>query len=48
MTYLFYFVVYLMTLTFGCFYVFLSPEDGHRSGPKHVVEVIHIKLQILL
>jgi hypothetical protein len=26
-----------------------SPEDGHRSGPKHVMEVIiHIKLQILL
>jgi hypothetical protein len=29
--------------------VYESPEDGHRSGPKHVVEVIiHIKPQILL
>jgi hypothetical protein len=30
------------------FCIYESPEDGHRSGPKHVVEVIHIKLQILL
>jgi hypothetical protein len=25
-----------------------SLEDGHRSGPKHVVEVIYIKLKILV
>jgi hypothetical protein len=30
------------------FCIYESPEDGHRSGLKHVVEVIHIKLQILL
>jgi hypothetical protein len=30
------------------FCIYESPEDGHWSGPKHVVEVIHIKLQILL
>jgi hypothetical protein len=30
------------------FCMYESPEYGHRSGPKHVVEVIHIKLQILL
>jgi hypothetical protein len=30
------------------FCIYESPEDGHRSGPKHVVEVIHVKLQILL
>jgi hypothetical protein len=30
------------------FCIYESPEDGHQSGPKHVVEVIHSKLQILL
>jgi hypothetical protein len=30
------------------FCIYESLEDGHLSGPKHVVEVIHIKLQILL
>jgi hypothetical protein len=30
------------------FKIYESPEDGHRSGPKHVMEVIHIKLEILL
>jgi hypothetical protein len=30
------------------FCIYESPEDGHRSGPKYVVEVIHITLQILL
>jgi hypothetical protein len=30
------------------FCIYESPEDGHRLGPKHVVEVIHIKPQILL
>jgi hypothetical protein len=30
------------------FCIYESPEDGHRSRPKHVLEVIRIKLQILL
>jgi hypothetical protein len=30
------------------FCIYELPEDGHRSGPKHVVEVIHIKPQKLL
>jgi hypothetical protein len=30
------------------FCIYESPEDGHRTGPKHVEEVIHIKPQILL
>jgi hypothetical protein len=30
------------------FCIYESPEDGHRSGPKHVMEVTHIKPQILL
>jgi hypothetical protein len=38
--------MHIYAYAYACIYE--SPEDGHRSGPKHVVEVIHIKLQILL
>jgi uridine kinase len=31
-------------VTLNIFFLYISPEDGHRSGPKHVV-VVHNKIE---
>jgi hypothetical protein len=38
------FKVIYTVVTLNIFFVYILPEDGHRSGPKHVV-VVHNKIE---